>query len=154
MVSPPSAALAGSAGREGAGADERTDSTARAGSGVREPFSGADTLRVGVVVDARWGGGTISTVWGLARAGAASGRGAGPISGRGAGLAVAVAGLGTGAGATTTGAAGAGSAALGAGRASGAGVPAVLLSCCVARTGRFAPSSTRSSTLRANRRPW
>ena len=109
MVSP-SAARAGSAGRGAAGADERTDSTARAGSGVREPFSGADTLRVEGAVAAR-GGGTLFAVWGLTGAGVASGRGAGGISGRGAGFAVAVAGLEPGAGAPTTGAAGAGSAA-------------------------------------------
>jgi len=54
-----SAARGGSTGRGAAGAVERSASTARAGSGAREPFSGADTLRVGVG-DARCGGGTIS----------------------------------------------------------------------------------------------
>ena len=46
MASALSAPRAGSAGRGAAGAGGRTVSTARGGSGAREPFSGADTLRV------------------------------------------------------------------------------------------------------------
>ena len=97
---------AGSAGRGAAGAAGRTVSTARAGSGAREPLAGADTLCAGGVgVDARWGGGTISTGWGFAGAGAGSGLGVGRTSGAGAGFAAALgAGRGAGAGATATGA--------------------------------------------------
>ncbi len=36
----------------------------------------------------------------------------------------------------------------------GGGAPTVLLSCTGDRTERRVPSSTKSSTLRANRRPW
>jgi hypothetical protein len=55
-----SAARAGSAGRGAGGAGGRAASIARGGSGARAPLSGADAPRVGLVVAARWPGGTIS----------------------------------------------------------------------------------------------